>query len=154
MNCEFEDEYFLLIALHIKGEEMRKVASGLLYTKEHEWVRIDGTTCTVGISDHAQNLLGDIVYVELPVVNDEIDAGDEFGTIESVKAVSSLFMPMSGRITEVNEALEDEPEIVNDDCYGEGWLIRFEATNLDDQDALLAAEQYETFLAEEEPNSA
>ena len=132
---------------------MREIASGLLYTKEHEWVRIDGTDCVVGISDHAQNLLGDIVYVELPAVEDEIDAGDEFGTIESVKAVSSLFMPLSGKILEINEALDDEPEIVNDDCYGRGWFIRFEATNLDEQDALLSSEQYEAHLAEEEPDS-
>ena len=132
---------------------MREIVSGLLYSKEHEWVRIDGTDCVVGISDHAQNLLGDIVYVELPAVDDEIDAGDEFGTIESVKAVSSLFMPISGKITEVNEALDDEPEIVNDDCYGHGWLIRFEASNLDEKDSLLSPEQYEDYLAEEEPDS-
>ena len=132
---------------------MREVASGLLYSKEHEWVRMDGSSCVVGITDHAQNLLGDIVYVELPVAGDQIDAGDEFGNIESVKAVSSLFMPLSGKIIEVNSNLENEPEIINDDCYGEGWLVRIEASNLDDQETLLSAEQYKEFLAEEDPES-
>lgn len=132
---------------------MRKVVSGLLYSKEHEWVRMDGTNCVVGITDHAQNLLGDIVYVELPVEGDQIDVGDEFGNIESVKAVSSLFMPLSGTITSINTNLEDTPETINDDCYGEGWLIQFEASNQGDQEALLSSEQYETFLAEEEPDS-
>ena len=130
---------------------MREIASGLLYSKDHEWVRIDGTECVVGISDHAQNSLGDIVYVELPTEEDEIDAGDEFGTIESVKAVSPLVMPMSGKIIEINQALDDEPEMINDDCYGAGWIIRIEAFNMEEQDALLSPEQYETYLAEEEP---
>ncbi len=129
---------------------MREITPNLLYTKEHEWVRIDGTACTVGITDHAQHLLGDVVYVELPLVDDEIDAGDEFGTIESVKAVSSLFIPMSGKITEVNTTLEDEPEIINDDCYRDGWLIRLNAFNLEEQESLLTAEEYEKFLLEEE----
>ena len=132
---------------------MKEIAPNLLYTKEHEWIRIDGTTCSVGITDHAQHLLGDVVYVELPLVDDEIDAGDEFGTIESVKAVSSLFMPISGKITEVNNTLEDEPDIINDDCYGEGWLIRLHASNIAEQEALLTPEEYETFLIEEEPNT-
>lgn len=132
---------------------MREVASGLLYSKEHEWVRIDGSSCVVGITDHAQNLLGDIVYVELPVEGDQIDAGDEFGNIESVKAVSSLFMPISGTIIEINTNLEDQPEIINDDCYGAGWLVRFDAADLTDQEVLLSAEQYKKFLAEEDPES-
>lgn len=132
---------------------MREVVPNLLYTKEHEWIRIDGNSCTVGITDYAQHLLGDVVYVELPLVDDEIDASDEFGTIESVKAVSSLFMPMSGKIIEVNTTLEDEPEIINDDCYGEGWLIRMQASNLNEQESLLTSEEYETFLIEEEPGS-
>jgi len=131
---------------------MKEIPSGLLYIKDHEWVRIDGTECVVGISDHAQNSLGDIVYVELPTLNDEIDAGDEFGTIESVKAVSPLVMPMSGKITEINETLDDEPEMVNDDCYGAGWIIRIEAADMEEKDALLSPEQYESFLAEEEPD--
>jgi len=129
---------------------MREIASGLLYSKEHEWVRSDGTECVVGISDHAQNSLGDIVYVELPTVDDEVDAGDEFGTIESVKAVSSLVMPLSGKIIEINDALDNEPEMINDDCYGTGWIIRIEAANLEEKEALLSPEQYETFLAEDE----
>ncbi len=129
---------------------MREIASGLLYSKDHEWVRIDGTECVVGISDHAQHSLGDIVYVELPSLDDEVDAGDEFGTIESVKAVSSLAMPMSGKVIEINDALDNEPEMINDDCYGTGWIMRIEAANMDEKAALLSPEQYEIFLAEDE----
>ncbi len=128
---------------------MSEVVSNLLYTKEHEWLRIEGTTGVVGITDHAQNLLGDIVYVEFPKVNEEVDAGDEFGTIESVKAVSPLFMPISGKVVRVNEALESEPEAINDDCYGDGWIIAIEPFNMDDKELLLTSEQYETHLEEE-----
>ncbi|MBF0289379.1 MAG: glycine cleavage system protein GcvH [SAR324 cluster bacterium] len=128
---------------------MSEVVSNLLYTKEHEWLRIEGTTGIVGITDHAQNLLGDIVYVELPNVNEEVDAGDEFGTIESVKAVSPLFMPISGKVIRINEALENEPEAINEDCYGDGWIIAIEPFTMDDKDMLLTSEQYETYLEEE-----
>ena len=122
----------------------------LLYTREHEWVRIDGEKGVIGITEYAQKSLGDIVYVELPALDDEIDAGDEFGTIESVKAVSSLYMPISGTITDVNSDLRDEPEIINEDCFGDGWLVRVIITNPDEIDGLLSADDYDTFLIEEE----
>jgi glycine cleavage system H protein len=93
-----------------------------LYTKDHEWVRIEGNKAEVGITEHAQKSLGDIVYVELPEIGDEIDAGDEFGSIESVKAVNSLYMPMSGNIIAVNTELKDSPEIINEECFDEGFV--------------------------------
>ena len=100
----------------------------------------------IGITEHAQKELGDIVYVELPVLDDEIEAGDEFGTIESVKAVSPLYMPLSGKVVEVNSELRDHPELVNDDCYDEGWIVRIVITNTDEQEDLLDAEGYQAIL--------
>ncbi|MDG1487458.1 MAG: glycine cleavage system protein GcvH [SAR324 cluster bacterium] len=121
-----------------------------LYTRDHEWVRIEGNKAEVGITDHAQTALGDIVFVELPDIEDEIDAGDEFGSIESVKAVTSLFMPMSGRIIAVNTELKDGPEIINEECYDEGWVIRLELSNQDESSELLSADDYKEFLLDEE----
>ncbi|MDP6887973.1 MAG: glycine cleavage system protein GcvH [SAR324 cluster bacterium] len=121
-----------------------------LYTREHEWVRIEGNKAEVGITEHAQKSLGDIVYVELPEIGDEIDAGDEFGSIESVKAVNSLYMPMSGNIIAVNTELKDSPETINEECYDEGWLIRFELSNQEESSELLSSKDYKEFLLEEE----
>ena len=121
-----------------------------LYTREHEWVRIEGNKAEVGITEHAQKSLGDIVYVELPEIGDEIDAGDEFGSIESVKAVNSLYMPMSGNIIAVNTELKVSPEIINEECYDEGWLIRFELSNKEESLELLSSKDYKEFLLEEE----
>ena len=121
-----------------------------LYTREHEWVRIEGNKAEVGITEHAQKSLGDIVYVELPEIGDEIDAGDEFGSIESVKAVNSLYMPMSGNIIAVNTELKDSPETINEECYDEGWLIRFELSNQEESSELLSSQDYKEFLQEEE----
>ena len=121
-----------------------------LYTREHEWVRIEGNKAEVGITEHAQKSLGDIVYVELPEIEDEIDAGDEFGSIESVKAVNSLYMPMSGNIIAVNTELKDSPETINEECYDEGWLIRFELSNQEESSELLSSKDYKEFLQEEE----
>ena len=121
-----------------------------LYTREHEWVRIEGNKAEVGITEHAQKSLGDIVYVELPEIGDEIDAGDEFGSIESVKAVNSLYMPMSGNIIAVNTELKDSPETINEECYEEGWLIRFELSNQEESSELLSSKDYKEFLLEEE----
>ena len=118
----------------------------MLYTSEHEWIRVDGKRAEVGITHHAQNELGDIVYVELPTLDDEIDTGDEFGTIESVKAVSPLYMPVSGRVVEVNSELKDHPELVNEDCYDEGWLVRIEITNPEDKDELMDPAAYKEIL--------
>ena len=121
-----------------------------LYTREHEWLRIEGNKAEVGITEHAQKSLGDIVYVELPEIGDEIDAGDEFGSIESVKAVNSLYMPMSGNIIAVNTELKDSPETINEECYDEGWLIRFELSNQEESSELLSSIDYKEFLQEEE----
>ena len=121
-----------------------------LYTREHEWVRIEGNKGEVGITEHAQKSLGDIVYVELPEIGDEIDAGDEFGSIESVKAVNSLYMPMSGNIIAVNTESKDSPETINEECYDEGWLIRFELSNQEESSELLSSKDYKEFLQEEE----
>ena len=129
---------------------MSPIPKNNLYTKDHEWVRIDGNKAEVGITDHAQKALGDIVFVELPGTEDEIDAGDEFGSIESVKAVSSLFMPMSGRVIAVNTELKDSPEIINEECYEEGWVIRLELSNQEESTELLSSEDYTKFLLEEE----
>ncbi|MEC8940062.1 MAG: glycine cleavage system protein GcvH [SAR324 cluster bacterium] len=129
---------------------MSTIPKDNLYTRDHEWVRIEGDKAEVGITDHAQTALGDIVFVELPDIEDEIDAGDEFGSIESVKAVTSLFMPMSGRIIAVNTELKDSPEIINEECYDEGWVIRLELSNQDESSELLSADDYKEFLLDEE----
>ena len=125
---------------------MSDIPEDLVYTSEHEWMRIDGNKAEIGITNHAQNELGDIVYVELPILDDEIDSGEEFGTIESVKAVSPLYMPVSGRIIEVNSELQEHPELVNEDCYDEGWLVRIEITNAEDTDELLDPKAYKAIL--------
>ncbi|MAE17064.1 MAG: glycine cleavage system protein H [Deltaproteobacteria bacterium] len=129
---------------------MSEIPEELLYTREHEWIRLDGNKGEVGITAYAQQSLGDIVYVELPSTEDEIDIGDEFGTIESVKAVSSLFMPATGRILEVNTALKERPELINEDCYDEGWLVRISLDNPEDQEDMMDAEAYREFLEEVE----
>ena len=125
---------------------MSDIPEDLVYTSEHEWMRIEGNKAEIGITNHAQNELGDIVYVELPILDDEIDSGEEFGTIESVKAVSPLYMPVSGRIIEVNSELQEHPELVNEDCYDEGWLVRIEIINAEDTDELLDPEAYKAIL--------
>ena len=129
---------------------MSTIPKNNLYTRDHEWVRIEGKKAEVGITDHAQKALGDIVFVELPDTEDEIDAGDEFGSIESVKAVNSLFMPMSGRVIAVNTELKDSPEIINEECYDEGWVIRLELSNQEESTELLSSEDYKEFLLDEE----
>ena len=129
---------------------MSNVSNENFYTREHEWVRIEGNKAEIGITYHAQKSLGDIVFVELPEIDDEIDSGDEFGSVESVKAVSSLFMPVSGRITAVNTELKDSPELINEECYDDGWMIRVELIKPDESADLLSAEEYEEFLLDEE----
>lgn len=123
------------------------VPEELQYTRSHEWVRTEGDTATIGITDHAQDELGDIVFVELPEEGTTFDAGDSFGTVESVKAVSDLYTPVGGEVVEVNEALNDQPEKINEDPYGEGWIIKLRAS---DEGDLLSASDYEQFLEEEE----
>jgi glycine cleavage system H protein len=122
------------------------VPQDLQYTKSHEWVRQEGDTATIGITDHAQDELGDVVFVELPSEGDTFDAGDSFGTVESVKAVSDLYAPVGGEVVEVNSALEDAPERINEDPYGEGWIVRLRTSGQAD---LLSAEEYEKVLEEE-----
>jgi glycine cleavage system H protein len=118
------------------------------YTKEHEWIKVDGTTGTIGITDHAQNSLGDIVFVELPKVGAELKAGESFGTVESVKAVSDLFAPVSGTVTEINEALATAPEKVNSDAHA-AWMVKVSLKDLSEVSRLLSAADYEKFVAEE-----
>ena len=121
----------------------------LKYTKEHEWVRVEGDSGTIGITDYAQDQLGDIVFVELPAVGAEISAAQKLGEIESVKAVSELFAPVSGEVTEANDGLADSPESVNDDPYGDGWLIKVRLSDAAELDKLLSADEYEAFIEAE-----
>jgi glycine cleavage system H protein len=123
------------------------VPGDLQYTRTHEWVRREGDSATVGITDHAQDELGDVVFVELPEEGATFGAGDAFGTIESVKAVSDLYAPLGGEVVEVNSTLEDAPEKVNENPYGDGWIIRLRVSGEGD---LLSAEEYEKVLEEEE----
>ena len=125
---------------------MANVPEGLYYSKDHEWLRVEGETGTVGITDHAQGSLGDVVYVELPKVGDTFGAHEAFGSVESVKAVSELFLPVAGEVTEVNESLTDEPEKVNNDPYGEGWMLRIRLSNRGEVDSLLSAAEYEDYI--------
>jgi glycine cleavage system H protein len=125
---------------------MANVPEGLYYSKDHEWLRVEGETGTVGITDHAQNSLGDVVYVELPKAGETFAAHDTFGSVESVKAVSELFLPVAGEVTEVNESLSDEPEKVNSDPYGDGWMLRVKLSNRGEVDSLLSAAEYEDYV--------
>ncbi len=120
------------------------IPSDLLYTKDHEWVKIEDDIATVGITDFAQGELGDIVYVEIETEGESIDAGDVFGTVEAVKTVSDLFMPVSGEVIEVNEGLESNPEAVNSDPYGEGWMIKIKIS--DKGDLLISSDDYSSEL--------
>lgn len=119
-----------------------------VYSKEHEWVLVDGDIATIGISDFAQDQLGEVVYVDLPSAGDAVNAGETFGEIESVKSVSELYAPLTGEIVEVNEALDDTPETVNQDPHGTGWMIKVRVEDPSQVGALLDAAAYEAFLAE------
>jgi glycine cleavage system H protein len=125
----------------------------LHYAASHEWVRVDGGTGTIGITEHAQKELGEIVYLELPEVGHVYNAEEEFGTVESVKAVSELFIPVSGEIVEINKEAVSEPGIVNDDPYGDGWLIKVKLSSDAEADGLLSSEQYSAYLEEEEKHT-
>jgi glycine cleavage system H protein len=124
--------------------------SDLLYTKEHEWIRVEDGSGTIGITDYAQDQLGDIVFVDLPAVGATVSAMQKFGEIESVKAVSELYSPVSGEVVEVNAALAERPELVNEYPYGEGWMIRVRLSDPSELETLLSAEEYEAYLAEAE----
>ncbi|MFH1709608.1 MAG: glycine cleavage system protein GcvH [bacterium] len=118
----------------------------LKYSKEHEWVKVDGSTATIGITSHAQSELGDIVYVELPKVGVKFGAMKEFGVVESIKTVSTLYCPVSGEVLEVNSSLSSKPEAVNNDPYGQGWIIKIKLSNPSEVDKLLSATEYEALL--------
>jgi glycine cleavage system H protein len=118
------------------------IPAELKYTKDHEWVRVEGDIATVGVTDYAQSELGDIVYIEIETEGDTLDKEEVFGTVEAVKTVSDLFMPISGEVVEVNSALADAPETVNSDAYGEGWMIKVKISDASQLDDLLSAEDY------------
>ena len=125
---------------------MAKVIEGLYYSESHEFVRVEGEYGYIGITDYAQNALGNVVYVDMPEVDDEIEAGEDFGAVESVKAASDLISPVSGTVVEINENLEDTPELVNKDAY-ENWIIKVELTNKEELNELMDAEAYKNFCA-------
>ena len=118
----------------------------LKYTKDHEWVRVEGNVATIGITDFAQSELGDIVFVDVDSVDDELSSGDVFGSVEAVKTVSDLFLPLTGKVVEFNSDLEDQPELLNTDPYGKGWIIKLEVAEGADTSELLTAEQYQESL--------
>jgi glycine cleavage system H protein len=122
---------------------------GLKYSKEHEWVLVEGNTATIGITEYAQEELGDIVYVELPEVGEKIIKDDPFGAVESVKAVSDVYAPVSGAVLEINDVLPENPETINDDPYGDGWMIRVELTDKDDLKDLMDADEYSEYVAQQ-----
>lgn len=122
------------------------IPAELKYTKDHEWVSIDGDVVTIGITDFAQSELGDIVYVEVETVDETLDAEEVFGTVEAVKTVSDLFLPVSGEIIEFNESLEDEPEKVNSDPYGDGWMIKVKCSDTSEFESLLSADDYKALI--------
>ena len=119
------------------------------YAKSHEYVHVEGNIGTIGITDYAQKELGDVVFVELPQVGSELEAGDELGSIESVKAVSELFVPVSGEVVEINEALADNPALVNTDPWGDGWMVRIRMSDATEVDELMTAEEYDEYLEKE-----
>ncbi|SNZ01039.1 glycine cleavage system protein GcvH [Flagellimonas pacifica] len=122
------------------------IPAELKYTKDHEWIKIDGDVATVGITDFAQGELGDIVYVEVETLDETLDKEEVFGTVEAVKTVSDLFLPLSGEIIEFNEALEDEPEKVNTDPYGEGWMIKIKMSDTSEVEGLMSDEDYKALI--------
>jgi glycine cleavage system H protein len=125
-----------------------KTPSELKYTKDHEWIKVEGETITIGITDFAQSELGDIVYVEVETLDETLEIEEVFGTVEAVKTVSDLFLPVSGEIIAFNEALEDEPEKVNNDPYGEGWMIKVKCSDVSQLDDLLSAEDYKAIIGD------
>jgi glycine cleavage system H protein len=126
---------------------------GLKYSKEHEWVLVEGTSATIGITEYAQEELGDIVFVELPEVGEKIVKDDPFGAVESVKAVSDIYAPVSGAVVETNEILPDNPETINDDPYGDGWMVRVELSDIDDLKDLMDADEYAEYVAQQKEDA-
>jgi glycine cleavage system H protein len=126
-----------------------EVPPGLKYSKEHEWVAAEESVATIGITDHAQDQLGEIVYLELPAVGEKISKDDPFGVVESVKAVSDIYAPVSGTVVEVNEGLPESPEVINEDPYGDGWLIKVRISDLSELEDLMDGEEYDEMVAKE-----
>ena len=122
------------------------IPKNLMYTNDHEWIKFDNNIVTIGITDFAQGELGDIIFVELPEVGKEIEKDEVFGTIEAVKTVSDLVSPVTGKVVEINDEIEDSPELVNEDCYGKGWFVKIELNNLSAKDELLSAEDYQDII--------
>ena len=129
---------------------MANIQENLHYSKDHEWVAVEGDVATIGITDYAQHSLGDVVYVELPKVGDSLESHEAFGSVESVKAVSEVFTPLAGEVVEVNDGLNDNPESVNSDPYGDAWMIKIKMRNQGEADAMLNAAEYEEYLSESE----
>src|ERR1035437_5806407 len=132
-----------------KGEEFRMYPPEFLYSKEHEWIQVDESVGTIGITDYAQKELGDVVFVELPKTGDHVTAAESFGTVESVKAVSELYSPVSAQVTAVNKKLQNNPELVNSDPHGDAWLIRVELADRREIDKLMTADEYEAYIQQE-----
>jgi len=139
--CNFEQ-----IKSYKKKYKIMNIPENLKYTKDHEWIKVDGDTVTVGITDYAQGELGDIVFVEIETEGENLEKEEVFGTVEAVKTVSDIFMPVSGEVVEVNPKLEDSPEIVNKDPYGEGWLIKVKLSDKSEIDDLLDASKYKEII--------
>jgi len=137
-----------LLYASIGDDEMSEIPEGLYYTKEHEWIKVDGDQVIIGITDHAQNALTDIVYIELPEVGQTMGDMDEFAIVESVKSASPIFAPLAGEITEVNEELEDAPELMNSSPYQDGWIVKMKLDNLDGVKSLMDASQYKAEIGE------
>ena len=140
----------ITLAHHLLKKNMANYPDTLSYSKDHEWLRVNGGEGVIGISEFAQESLGDIVYVELPKVGDTFEVSDPFGSVESVKSVNELFMPIGGEVIEVNEALVDAPELVNTDSYKDGWMIKVKILDSSEVDALLSSAEYEDFIKAQE----
>jgi glycine cleavage system H protein len=129
---------------------MSNIPENLRYSKDHEWIAVVGDVASIGITDHAQHSLGDVVYIDLPRVGDKFGAHESFGSVESVKAVSEIFTPIAGEVVEVNETINESPENVNNDPYGAGWMVKVKMDNVGEVDALLTAVEYEEYLSSTE----
>ncbi len=126
---------------------MSNIPENLRYSKDHEWVEVNGDVASIGITDYAQHSLGDVVYIDMPRVGDKLSTHEAFGSVESVKAVSEIFLPVAGEIVEVNDGLNDTPEVVNNDPYDGGWMVKVKMDNPGEADAMLSAVEYEEYLA-------
>ena len=126
--------------------DSEEIIDHFLYTKEHEWINIEDNIGTMGITDYAQNALGDVTYVELPVEDSEVEQFEQFVSVESVKVASDIFSPMGGRVIEINRNLEDKPSLINKDCYGKGWIVKVEVRDPDETSNLMTAEEYRNYL--------